>query len=231
MITYEEILKTLKENSDKVYGKFNAKIAMISDEKSLGVRVPSLREIAKKIAKGGKDALDIICLFPDEYYEITFLKFLTLAYLKSDIDELISYLDKMLPQIYSWSICDCFTSTLKYIKKSRAEFLPYIKKCVNDKREFVQRFAYVCLLSHYTVPEYIDTELELMQRADCSKYYVHMAVAWLLAEILIKDYEKGIEFIKSGKLSSKTMNKGIQKARESFRLTEEQKNYLKSLKK
>jgi len=231
MITYEELLKILRDNSDAEYRKFNSKISMISEDKAIGVKVPVLRKIAKDIAKNGKGEMDNICLFPNDYHEIIFIKFLVLAYCKLELCEFENYLDKLLPLIDNWAICDCFTATLKNIKNQRAEFLPYIIKCISDDREFIQRFGYICLLSHYTVPEYLQTQFDLILKSDCSKYYIHMAVAWLIAEILVKSYSEGIEFIKTCNLPKKTVNKAIQKARESFRLTDEQKNYLKTLKK
>lgn len=175
--------------------------------------------------------MDILCRFPDDLFEVTFVKCLAVAYAKLTFEELLEYLDIVVPRIDNWAICDCFTSTLKSLRKRREEFLFYIEKCVSDEREYVQRFAYVCLLDHYTIPEYFEKEFAFMERADCSKYYVHMAVAWLLAEILVKGYGEGVKFLRSSALPAKTLNKAIQKARESYRLTDEQKNYLKTLKK
>ena len=231
MITYEELLEKLRMNGDEGYRVFNAKICKLPLERIIGVRVPALRKIAKECAAYGKEALDIICLFPDDFFEVTFVKCLAVGYAKLSVRELTARLETLLPLIDNWAICDCFTATLKQIEKNREEFLPYIENCVADEREYVQRFALVCLLDHYTVPAYFDREFQLMQRADCSKYYVHMAVAWLLAEILIKDYDTGVGFIREDKLPEKTVNKGIQKALESYRLTAEQKNYIKNLKK
>ncbi|RXZ60919.1 DNA alkylation repair protein [Candidatus Borkfalkia ceftriaxoniphila] len=231
MIAYEELLEKLRENADVSFREFNAKICVLSLDRTLGVRVPALRKISKEYAALGKDELDILCRFPDDLFEVTFVKCLAVAYAKLTFEELLEYLDIVVPRIDNWAICDCFTSTLKSLRKRREEFLFYIEKCVSDEREYVQRFAYVCLLDHYTIPEYFEKEFAFMERADCSKYYVHMAVAWLLAEILVKGYGEGVKFLRSSALPAKTLNKAIQKARESYRLTDEQKNYLKTLKK
>lgn len=231
MISYEELLQELHENSDVAYREFNSKICVLPQERTIGVRVPILRKIGKRLASCGKEELDIICHFPDVYFEVTFVKCLAVGYCKLNITDLIHYLDCVVPLIDNWAICDCLAATLKSVESQRKEFLPYIAKCASDQREFVQRFAFVCLLDHYTVPEYFETEFSLMSHASCSLYYVHMAVAWLLAEIFVKDFYGGVKFVSVCSLPSKTINKGIQKARESYRLTQEQKNYLKSLKK
>ena len=96
--------------------------------------------------------------------------------------------------------------------------------------EFYQRCVLTTLLGYYTEEKYLPLISEYLKRADTDLYYVHMAAAWLTAEVLVKHYEQGLEILKGGSLPPKTHNKAIQKAKESFRITEEQKGYLESLK-
>ena len=119
MITYEELLEKLRANSDESYRVFNAKICMLPLERTIGVRVPALRKIGKECAAFGKEGLDIICRFPNELFEVTFVKCLAVGYAKLSLEELTTYLDKVVPEIDNWAICDCFTSTLKAVEKNR----------------------------------------------------------------------------------------------------------------
>ena len=128
-----------------------------------------------------------------------------------------------------WATCDCFTP--KCISKHQTEFLPYIEKYLKADAEFYQRFAFTTLLHYYVEEKYLNLIFNCLNGADTDYYYVHMAVAWLTAEILVKYYDAGKEFLKAGTLDKKTHNKAIQKATESFRLTDEQKNELKGMKK
>ena len=110
----------------------------------------------RALAKEWKGEADMFLTFPDEYYEITFLKCALVGALK--YEEFIKRADRLVPLLDNWAICDCAISTMKTIGKNREAFLPYLRKCAADPREFVQRFAYVCLLSFYTDSEYFATE-------------------------------------------------------------------------
>ncbi len=165
--------------------------------------------------------------FPDEYYEVTFVKLTAVSNLK--FDEFTTYVDDCVALIDNWATCDCFTP--KCISKHQTEFLPYIEKYLKADAEFYQRFAFTTLLHYYVEEKYLNLIFNCLNGADTDYYYVHMAIAWLTAEILVKYYDAGKEFLKAGTLDKKTHNKAIQKATESFRLTDEQKNELKGMKK
>jgi 3-methyladenine DNA glycosylase AlkD len=96
--------------------------------------------------------------------------------------------------------------------------------------EYEQRYPLEVLLTEFVEPSYLPKIVQFIEKADTSRYYVHMAVAWLLAEILVKEYEAGIALLKENVTDEKTHNKAIQKAIESYRLTNEQKEFLRSLK-
>jgi 3-methyladenine DNA glycosylase AlkD len=143
-------------------------------------------------------------------------------------EDFLRYLDGCVVLIDNWALCDSFKG--KCIAQHKQEFLPVLEKYFQSGKEFYQRYVLVSLLSFYVEEEYLNTIFDYLQRADTSKYYVHMACAWLTAEILIKQYEFGVYILRSGILDGKTHNKSIQKARESFRLKNEQKEFLNSLK-
>lgn len=221
MTHYQELLDELKANSDEAYREFHKKLLCDESANVLGVRVPILRKIAKKY-KGREDEL---FSFPDEYYEVTFVKLTAISAL--GFDEFLSFVDGCVELIHNWAMCDCFSA--KCIAKNKERFLPYISKYSEMSGEFCQRYALTTLLQFYID----DTSLifETVQRVNTELYYVHMAAAWLIAEVVVKHYEIGVEYLLHSPLDKKTHNKAIQKALESYRLSDERKKYLKGLKK
>lgn len=220
---YQQLLDELKLYADDSYKSFHKRLLKNNDIAVLGVKVPHLR----KIAKNYKDRIDELLTFPDEYYEVTFVKLTAVSYLK--YEEFIRYVDRCVPLIDNWATCDCFVP--KCIQKHRDEFLPYILKFAEKEGEFYQRYALVTLLHFYVEEKYLNLIFTLSEKCNTEFYYVHMAVAWLIAETLIKFYDSAIAFLSKNSLDKKTHNKAIQKATESFRLSEDKKNYLKGLKK
>ena len=220
---YRQLLEILEDNADSKYCDFHKRLLKNDDIKVLGVRIPILRKIAKQF----KGDIENLLAFPDELYEVTFIKLTAVSNLK--YEEFINYVDLCVSLIDNWATCDCFTP--KCIEKHRHDFLPYIEKYLSNNGEFYQRFALTTLLHYYVTDEFIGVIFDAIKRADAEKYYyVHMAVAWLTAEVLIKRYDSGVKFLQSEALDKKTHNKAIQKANESLRLSEEQKNFLKEIK-
>ena len=221
-MTYDNFLKILAPYCEEVFARFQNKLILPPKQKILGVRTPTLRKIAKKHL----NEIDEIFSFPNEYYEISFIK-LTMASLLP-YQDFLKYLDECVKLIDNWALCDSFKANC--IKNHKKGFLPIIEKYFITKKEFCQRYALVCLLSYYMEEEYFEILLSYLQRADTSYYYVHMASAWLTAEIIIKHYEFGLQILHSHILDVKTHNKSIQKARESFRLNADKKAFLNTLK-
>lgn len=220
---YQQLLATLEENADTNYRDFHKRLLKNDSINVIGVRIPILRKIAKQF----KGDVDNLLSFPDEYYEVTFIKLTAVSCLK--YEEFIRYIDVCVPLIDNWATCDCFTP--KCIEKHKVDFLPYIRKYLSYDGEFYQRFALTTLLHFYVEENFIDEIFEAIKKADLEKYYyVHMAAAWLIAEVLVKYYDSGVKFLQLNQIIAKTHNKAIQKANESFRLSEEQKNFLKEIK-
>lgn len=217
---YGVLLAELKSHADEEYRIFHKRLLKNDNIETLGVRTPDLRKIAKKYCA------QELMTFPDEYYEVTFIKLTAVASL--EWEEFIEYIDDCIPLINNWATCDCFAP--KCIKKHRDEFLPYIRKYAECGGEFYQRFALTALLHFYVEEEYLETVFALTERSDASLYYVHMAAAWLIAEALVKYYDRTVGFLMENSLDKKTHNKAIQKACESYRLSDDRKNYLKGLK-
>lgn len=222
MTRYQELLNELNTLAEESYRSFHGKLLKNDDINVLGVRIPLLRKIAKRYV----NVIDDLLEFPDEYYEVTFIKLTAVSLLK--YDEFIKYVDNCVPLINNWATCDCFTP--KCIIKHKEDFLLYINKFFAHGGEFYQRFALTTLLHFYVEEKYNDLIFQKVSAADNSLYYVHMASAWLVAETLVKSFDAAKNFLSEQSLDKKTHNKAIQKAVESYRLTAEQKNILKGMK-
>ena len=230
---YQQLLSVLEENADLKYREFHKRLLKNDNINVLGVRVPILRKIAKQF----RGDIDNLLSFPDEYYEVTFIKLTAVSYL--DYEKFTDYVDKCVSLIDNWATCDCFVP--KCIAKHKDEFLPYIYTYLTYNSEFYQRFALTTLLHFYVEEKYLGIIIDTVQEVDTSYYYVHMAAAWLIAEMLVKYFDDTLPFLKASYesgldgdeftvLDKKTHNKAIQKANESFRLSDEQKKLLKELK-
>lgn len=219
---YERLLTQLKESAEEEYAEFNGRLLKNDKINVLGVRVPEMR----RIAKGYAQCVTELLALPDDYFEVTFVKLQAAALLP--YPQFIKYADDCVALINNWAACDCFAP--KCIKANREDFYGYICKYLSADGEFSQRFALTTLLHFYVEEGYMDTIYGCIKRAGTNMYYVHMAAAWLLAEIIIKNYARGVEYLSRNELDIKTHNKSIAKACESYRLTEEQKQYLKTLK-
>ncbi|HIY45434.1 MAG TPA: DNA alkylation repair protein [Candidatus Borkfalkia excrementipullorum] len=230
MIAYEETLAELSAMKDEKYRVFNERIVNVPSGTSIGVRTPMLRDYAKKFVKREDFSFDELFQWPNDFYEIRLLKCLCVGYAKVPFAEKEELIEKCLPVIDGWGVCDLFCATLKEVEKHREEFLPNIERYIAMGTEFSQRFGYILLLGCYMEEEYLPVIFRLLGEAKTECYYTYMGAAWLLAEVLVKFYGEGVRYLKEGALDGRTKNKAIQKARESFRLTDEQKNYLKSLK-
>ncbi len=218
---YEELLAELKSLAEPEYAAFHKRLLKNDKICVLGVRVPTLRKIAKRY----KNAIDPLISLNDEYYEVTFIKLQAVALLP--YGQFINYVDKCVSLIDNWATCDSFAP--KCISGHKEEFLSYVTEYLNGG-EFSQRFALTTLLHFYVEEKYLQFIADTVRQSNRDLYYVHMAAAWLIAEVLVKFYEQGVEFLKLNELDIKTHNKAIQKACESYRLTKEQKDFLRGLK-
>lgn len=221
-MTYEEVLSALRANADETYRAFHKKLLKNDRVNVIGVRMPVLRRLAKE----WKAYTETFLRFPDEFYEVTFLKCALVGQLP--YGEFVNYVDAVVPLLDNWATCDCFAP--KCVASHREEFLSYLEKYASRKGEFERRFALTTLLHFYVTEEYFPVLFRFLEESDQSDYYVMMAAAWLTAEVIVTDFEAGVAFLRKGVLTKETHNKAIQKARESFRLSAEQKAFLSDLK-
>jgi len=219
---YSVLISELNKRAASVeYVRFQQKI-LRTDKKIIGVRTPDMRDIIKR----HRGEYYSFKNFPDEFYEVAFIK----IGLAADLSyaELINELPNIISVMDCWALTDAFASPA--IKNNRADFKKYIEKYIYSDGVFSRRVAIIILLKYYLDGEYAPYALKCVERCDRVPYYVSMAAAWLVAEAVIKNCG-GIELLKSGSLDKLTQNRAIQKSRDSFRLTSAQKEELKQLKK
>lgn len=213
--------------SDSAYADFQHKLTpTIERDTFIGVRVPVLRAFAKEYAKEN-DPAPFFADLPHKYYDENMLHGLLISQIK-DYSEAIDLTERFLPYIDNWAVCDIMSP--KVFARHKSELIEKIREWCKSDRTYTIRFGIEMLMSHYLdgdfKPEYLDIPASV--RSD--EYYVNMMIAWFFATALTKQWDAAIPYIKERRLSDWTHNKTIQKAIESYRITEEQKAYLKTLK-
>ena len=224
----QQIRKKLFELQDLKYKEFHSNLCPNIDD-IIGVRVPVLREYAKELYNNNN--INKIKI-GDKYYEELVLQGMIIGFqTKESIKNIINQIKEFVPKINSWAVCDTFCAGLKITKKHPKEMFNLLKEYLNSEKEYEMRFAIVMLLDYYINDQYIDEVLQILNNIKLDKYYVKMANAWAISICLIKYYERTILFLNNCNLDKFTYNKAIQKAIESYRITDKQKEQLKILKK
>ncbi|MBQ7464482.1 MAG: DNA alkylation repair protein [Lachnospiraceae bacterium] len=222
-----ELQKKLYSLQDLKYRDMQIKIIPSTDpETVIGVRTPELRTIAKEMVKAG-DFMDFLDDLPHRYFEENQLHAFIISGMK-DLKECMEELEKFLPYVDNWATCDQMSP--KIFKKHKAELLPHIKDWLGSDRTYTVRFGIGMLMEHFLDDDYDPVYPEMVAKLRSDEYYVNMMIAWYFATALAKQYESILPFIEEKRLDVWTHNKTIQKSIESFRITDEQKKYLRSLK-
>lgn len=223
----EEIVQALLEKQDKSYAVFQAKlIPNIPPEQIIGVRTPELRSMAKKMRKE-KIYERFLLELPHTYYEERQLHAFIISEEK-DFDICIAEVEKFLPYVDNWSTCD--QGTPKVFGKNKERLLPYIRKWIKSGKTYTIRFGIRMLMCFYLEAEFDESYLRLVAEVVSDEYYVNMMIAWYYATALAKQWEATVALLEEQCLSPWVQNKAIQKARESYRISPEQKAYLLGLK-
>ena len=214
--SYLEFQKELLQLEDPTYKEFNFKIIFTNYEK-IGIRVPLLKELAKKIGK--EDAISFLKVVKNTYYEEVLLEGFVISTIK-DIDTALPYFDSYIKKIDNWALCDCVISSMKIVKSNRKVFFRKIKQYLKSKKEYIVRVGLVLLLCYYIDDEYIDSIFSLCNHVKIDTYYVNMANAWLISECFLKYKKKTLDFLKENELNKFTQNKAISKIRDSYRASD-----------
>ena len=222
-----EIRKELKKLQDKGYREMQVTIIPTLEADSIiGVRTPALRQLAKEFAKR-EDISEFLSDLPHKFFEENQLHAFILSGMK-DAESCIRLVDEFLPYVDNWATCDQMSP--KVFKKHKQLLLEYVDKWIRSEHTYVKRFAIGMLMEHFLDEDFKTSYLTKVSKIRSEEYYVNMMIAWYFATALAKQYEDTLPFIEKQKLDKWTHNKAIQKAVESRRITDEQKAYLKTLK-
>ncbi len=224
----DEIKEELFLQQDTVYRDFQAKlIPTIDKETVIGVRTPALRKMAKQLAKR-EDIGAFLEALPHTYFEENQLHAFIIAERK-DFAQCMEELCAFLPYVDNWATCDQMSP--KVFKKYRQELLPHIREWIASDKTYSVRFGIGMLMAHFLDEDFDMAYPEMVSKIRSEEYYVNMMIAWYFATALAKQYEAVLPYIEEKRLETWTHNKAIQKAVESYRITPEQKGYLRGLKK
>jgi len=225
MINYKKILE---ENIDIRYKAFHEKLVP-GVNNVRGVRSPIIKQIAKEIANDDYELFLKEKSFDN--YEEKMLYGLVIGNLKLPFEQLEEYIIEFVPVIDNWAVCDSFCSSLKITIKNKEGMWKLIEKYFDSKEEYELRFAIVMLMDYYIEPIYIDKVLDVLAGIHHNGYYVKMAISWAISSAFVKERGKTLTFISTDSLDNWTHNKALQKIRESYRVSKEDKLLLKQMKK
>lgn len=221
------ILDKLYELQDIEYAEFQSKLTpSVPRDRFIGIRVPALRKLAKELAKG-EEKDTFLQELPHYHYEENMLHGFLIAEIK-DYDRCLNEIERFLPYVDNWAVSD--TMSPKVFSRHKDELIIRIKEWIASDETYTCRFGMCMLMRYYLDEDFKEEYLKLPAAVRSEEYYVNMMAAWYYATALAKQWEATVPYIEERKLDKWVHNKTIQKARESYRITPDQKEYLKTLK-
>lgn len=221
------VQKKLFEMQDESYRDFHARLMPTVDKETvIGVRTPQLRKFAKEFYKSGAYE-DFLKILPHKYYEENNVHAFLIEQQK-DYETVISLLDSFLGYIDNWATCDMMSP--KIFKKHLPELYGKIPEWLVCDKTYAVRFGIKMLMDFFLGENFSDESVRRVLSVRSDEYYIKMMQAWYFATALAKNYDSVLPYIENRSLEKRTHNKAIQKAVESYRISDEQKVYLKTLK-
>ena len=221
-----DIQKHLLSLQDQKYRDFTLPLIPNVDEKTfIGVRLPLIKKYAKELSEAEKK--EFLSSLPHVYHEENLLHAFILSNIK-DYDEFIKEVDSFLPYVTNWSVSDAICN--KHLNKYKNKLIKEIYKWLKSDEIYRVRYAVKCLMNYYLNEDFKEEHIDKVKEVKLDDYYVKMMIAWYLATGLAKNYNSFIKPIEDKSFDSFTHNKAIQKAIESYRVSEEHKEYLKKFK-
>lgn len=224
-MTREEITARLSALADSKYKAFNSKI-ICSSLPSMGVRTPDLKSVAKEYAA---DAQAFYACAPLTTFDEVLLYGFVIGSAKQSHEETLKRLDFLIPKMSSWAHVDQTVSAVKALGKEKVDTLKHFMP-LQSGSEYERRFLVILLMNYYLVEDNLDDVFQILAKVQNEQYYVNMAVAWALSVALVKFYDRTVLALTDGGFSPWVHNKAIQKANESFRISQEKKEALRKLK-
>ena len=222
MTVYERLVSC---GNDK-YRDFQSNLVPnIPKEMMIGVKTPDLRKIAKEI-NGTPEALVFLKTLPHDYYEENLVHFFIISLIK-DFYECVNAVEDFLPYVDCWPVCD--QASPKVFAKNHEKLIPYIKKWISSDHVYTARFGIRILMNEFLGDDFDPVYLKWVSCVKGEDYYIKMMAAWYFATALAKRYDESVVYMEKRMLDPWTHKKAIQKAVESFRVSDEHKEYLKTL--
>ncbi len=223
----DSIKNRLISLEDKEYKAFHSRLMPnIPEERIIGIRIPVLRKLAKELIKEGCSD-EFISVLPHYYYEENNLHAFILEEIR-DFDKLIAELERFLPFVDNWATCDCLSP--KAFRKNTDKLSSYALKWLEAEDEYTVRFGIETLMIYFLDDRFISDYPDAVASVKSDKYYINMMISWYFATALAKRWDDIIPFIENNKLDEWVHNKTIAKAIESYRITPEQKEKLRLMK-
>lgn len=220
------VTERLFELQDKAYADFHSGlVSNVPREKIIGVRVPDARRLAKEYGKD-PECRNFLRALPHKYYDENVLHGILLSGQK-DYEECVRAVEEFLPYVDNWAVCDILSP--KVFRQHRTELIAKVREWSASEKTYTCRFGMEMLMTHYLDEDFRPEYLEIPAGVCSEEYYVNMMTAWFFATALAKQWDAAIPYLRDNRLGAWVHNKTIQKARESFRITQEQKAYLKTL--
>ena len=221
------IRETLFFLRDEKFAAFQARlIPNVAPERIIGVRTPALRKLAKTL-RGSGEAEEFLKALPHDFFEENNLHAFLLCEMK-DFDACVQAVEDFLPYVDNWATCDQMSPGV--FRKNKQALLPYIRCWIASERCYTRRFGTGMLMSHFLDEDFREEYLSLVSDIRSEEYYVNMMIAWYFATALAKQYEAALPYLENRRLDPWVHNKTIQKAVESFRVSDEHKACLRALK-
>ncbi len=221
-----EIRRELFALSDENYQQFASSLIPGCDN-LIGVRIPQIRKIAKAIVKD--NPIDFLDNANDIYFEETMLKALIIGNMNDDIEVILEQISLFVPKITNWSLCDSFCNELKIVRLHKERVWNFLQRYHQSSESYEIRFAVVMLLFHFVEKQYIDDILFICDVVTHEDYYVKMAVAWCLQVCYVRFPVETMAYLKQNNLDDFTLNKTLQKIRESLKVDKVTKEIAKSM--
>ena len=191
----------------------------------IGIRIPALRALAREL-KGTEEAAEFIKVLPHDYFEEYQLHSFLIGFIK-DFDEALRQADRLLPYLGSWALTD--SMRFKAFDRDPERLLPQIDRWLKDDHPYTVRYGILCLMNYFLDDRFKQEYPDRVSRVQSDEYYVRMMQAWYFATALAKQYDAVLPYLTERRLAPWVHNKTIQKAIESYRVTAEQKAYLRTL--
>ncbi len=213
--------------SDGDFALFTAKLLpTVERARIIGVRTPQLRALAREMLRDGS-AAQFMEQLPHCYFEENLLHSLLLSQLKVSTEEVLALVDRFLPFVDNWAVCDQLRP--KAFAGNALLLYPFVRKWLSDEREYVRRYGVVASMTYFLDDDFEESMLRDVATVPTAEYYVMMAVAWYFSFALVKQWDSALPYIEQRMLPRNVHNKAIQKGVESLRISPERKEYLRSL--